>query len=482
MGSDHVSKLNDCKDKYSKAEQSLLSEKNWKKSLIVLGIVVVLVFVWNLQLISSGILARAKSAEPEKTVTQNDGGQTDSYRPEDVKPDESEEEKLSVSEADFVGTYVGADGSVLVIYPGHVADYYFKDWDHIEEDDAWKYADGRITISSPEIGCDFYAEAKDGQTEELLFTSDTLFKWKDEKYSKTDASAKKLTLEEARATIEKKLGVTLEPLKSVDEFTFLGLVFPVPDYYIAEKIEKENQISYVSNSGKTGLLFTGEKDEEITSKLKDLDGIGISQSDILAYVVRYALNTVEESLGDTSGFSNIECTVAGCNAVCSSGSLVADDGTKVFCSIYVILNPQAGSICAVIFFVDESNKDRYVNDFENMIKEVRLDDDYVSNTSDDNTRKSADNNTSTNDTIGIRPEIKEAIDSYEAFMDKYCEFMKSYDASDMSALTTYLSMMEQYSDTMEKFDALEADLTDAEMAYYTEVQLRVSQKLLKVIQ
>lgn len=331
MGSDHVSKLNDYKDKYCKAEQSLLSEKNWKKSLIVLGIVVVLVFVWNLQLISSGILARAKSAEPEKTVTQNDGGQADNYRPEDTKPIEPEEEKSAVSEADFVGTYVGADGSVLVIYPEHVADYYFKDWDHIEEDDAWKYADGRITISSPEIGCDFYAEAKDGQTEELLFTSDTLFKWKDEKYSKSDTSAKKLTLEEARATIEKKLGVTLEPMKT-DE----TVVADASEDHSADK-EDEKAVST----------------EEVSKAISD----------------------------------------------------------------------------AV-----------------------------------------------------IRPEIKEAIDSYEIFMDKYCEFMKNYDASDMSALTTYLSMMEQYSDTMEKFDALEADLTDAETAYYTEVQLRVSQKLLKVIQ
>lgn len=79
----------------------------------------------------------------------------------------------------------------------------------------------------------------------------------------------------------------------------------------------------------------------------------------------------------------------------------------------------------------------------------------------------------------IRPEIKEAIDSYEAFFDEYAQFMASYDSSDLSALTGYLSMMEQYNDTMQKLDALEdADLTSAELTYYTQAMTRIDQKLL----
>ena len=78
----------------------------------------------------------------------------------------------------------------------------------------------------------------------------------------------------------------------------------------------------------------------------------------------------------------------------------------------------------------------------------------------------------------VRPEIKEAIDSYEAFFDEYVEFMASYDSSDLSALTGYLSMMQQYTDTMQKLDDMEDDdLTSAELTYYTQAMLRIDQKL-----
>lgn len=81
----------------------------------------------------------------------------------------------------------------------------------------------------------------------------------------------------------------------------------------------------------------------------------------------------------------------------------------------------------------------------------------------------------------VRSEIKEAIDSYEEFFNQYADFMESYDASDLSALTEYLSMVQQYTETMEKLDAMEdADLTAAELAYYTQAMLRIDQRLLEV--
>ena len=81
----------------------------------------------------------------------------------------------------------------------------------------------------------------------------------------------------------------------------------------------------------------------------------------------------------------------------------------------------------------------------------------------------------------IRPEIKEAIDSYEAFFNEYADFMESYDTSDVSALAEYLSMLEQYTETMQKLDDMEdADLNDAELTYYTQAMLRIDQRLLEV--
>lgn len=81
----------------------------------------------------------------------------------------------------------------------------------------------------------------------------------------------------------------------------------------------------------------------------------------------------------------------------------------------------------------------------------------------------------------IRPEIKQAIDDYEAFFNEYAEFMESYSASDNSAgmLADYMSMMARYAETMESFDAMEdMEMNDAELKYYADASLRISQLLL----
>ena len=83
----------------------------------------------------------------------------------------------------------------------------------------------------------------------------------------------------------------------------------------------------------------------------------------------------------------------------------------------------------------------------------------------------------------IRPEVKEALDSYEAYIDEYVAFMERYkaaDATDMVAMMgDYTDMLSRYSEFAEKIDALgESELTNAELAYYLEVTNRVSQKLL----
>ena len=85
----------------------------------------------------------------------------------------------------------------------------------------------------------------------------------------------------------------------------------------------------------------------------------------------------------------------------------------------------------------------------------------------------------------IRPEVKEALDSYEAYIDEYVAFMERYkaaDATDMVAMMgDYTDMLSRYSEFSEKIDALgESELTNAELAYYLEVTNRVSQKLLSV--
>lgn len=85
---------------------------------------------------------------------------------------------------------------------------------------------------------------------------------------------------------------------------------------------------------------------------------------------------------------------------------------------------------------------------------------------------------------GIRPEFKEAMDSYEVFFDDYAKFMKAYMDSDnpLSMMSEYSAMMQQYSDTMDKLqDIDEGTLSDEEAKYYAEAMLRINQKLLDAL-
>lgn len=79
----------------------------------------------------------------------------------------------------------------------------------------------------------------------------------------------------------------------------------------------------------------------------------------------------------------------------------------------------------------------------------------------------------------IRPNVKAAIDSYEEFVDKYCEFMSAYDPTDISKLLQYTDLIQEEAKMTKAFEELDAELTDAEALYYAEVSLRCSQKMLK---
>ena len=86
---------------------------------------------------------------------------------------------------------------------------------------------------------------------------------------------------------------------------------------------------------------------------------------------------------------------------------------------------------------------------------------------------------------GIRPEVKEFLDAYEACMDEYVDFMQKYMNADPSSMASmmgdYYRILTRYTEFAEKIDAFdESELTNAELAYYLEVTNRVSQKLLNV--
>ena len=88
-----------------------------------------------------------------------------------------------------------------------------------------------------------------------------------------------------------------------------------------------------------------------------------------------------------------------------------------------------------------------------------------------------------NDSGEVSSDLKEMLDSYEAFMDEYVEFMKTYQESDdtMGMLSKYSEYMQKYLDFAQKVEAVDtSNMSAADYAYYIEVTSRVSQKLLTV--
>lgn len=84
----------------------------------------------------------------------------------------------------------------------------------------------------------------------------------------------------------------------------------------------------------------------------------------------------------------------------------------------------------------------------------------------------------------IRPEIKEAIDSYEAFMNEYYDFMVKFNENpgDLTLLTEYTDYITRYTEAMDKIDDIgEKDLTDPELVYYMDTIDRVNKKLLELV-
>ena len=83
----------------------------------------------------------------------------------------------------------------------------------------------------------------------------------------------------------------------------------------------------------------------------------------------------------------------------------------------------------------------------------------------------------------IRPEFKTAIDSYEAFVNDYCDFMIEYEKNptDLGLLAKMPGMLADLAEMEKAFAAWEDDdLSNAELTYYIEVQGRVTKKLVDV--
>lgn len=149
-------------------------------------------------------------------------------------------------------------------------------------------------------------------------------------------------------------------------------------------------------------------------------------------------------------------------------------------------------------FFDADNADgfslsvNYIDFYDDPYMEISLNApvDKTSSVATSNQASSSSETTTTTDDAsdapvdGIRPSFKEAMDSYEAFFDEYCDFMKKYNdnPSSPTLLADYAKFATQYAETMDKLDSMgEEDMSPQELQYYTDTMNRINTKLADVV-
>jgi len=129
-----------------------------------------------------------------------------------------------------------------------------------------------------------------------------------------------------------------------------------------------------------------------------------------------------------------------------------------------------------------SNKDKLSESHpKNEEEQITQNQEEQSNSNKNDPNENNEKKDDANSNIEISPDLKEFLDSYEAVMDEYCEFMKDYNPSDMTMLVKYTELMQKYIEFAQKAEALNKEtMNTKEALYYSEVMLRVSKKLLEV--
>jgi len=83
----------------------------------------------------------------------------------------------------------------------------------------------------------------------------------------------------------------------------------------------------------------------------------------------------------------------------------------------------------------------------------------------------------------VSSDFKVTMDSYEAFFDKYIDICNKYKSNptDMTVMAEYTKYMGQCADMLNKMNALKSNsLSSADLAYYLEVNARITKKLASI--
>ncbi len=251
-----------------------------------------------------------------------------------------------------------------------------------------------------------------------------------------------------------------------DRTTVGPVSFNLPKGWVSQKDDNGQQYFYPSKADHTSLMYIASESAELPE--------GESESSYLDGVAKSAINAI----GDFNIVEATDSSVSGYPAKrVKAEGLVKNTGMSMALQMRLVKAPGY-----VIAFIGGSKDGRYDTEIAACLDSMTVQQIASSNAAQSSQGVSEGSYQSSADDGAVSPDLKEALDSYEAFMDEYVEFMERYADSDdtTSMLNDYLSYLQKYSELMAKIEAIDANsLSAADYAYYIDVTSRVSKKLLE---
>lgn len=286
---------------------------------------------------------------------------------------ESEESLQNISDETLeaiVGTYVGKNGSGLILYPDGKADYYWKDWDEAVSGNTWSYNDGVLAVFIPKmygITADVKATANIGEsnTSSFVLSSDSL-NWDDEEYEKVSEKSVALSKSEYDKLIFGEDTSTEQQQNT--EYECCGIVFEIPSYLKPDSSNQSDMDNFISEH--CGLAFINGK----------ADGLNRDQFEKKAGEATKSL--LEESKQDSDDY-----TVTAESAITIAGQpayLIEFEGTfsntDMLGCVFLICN-DGNLIGSIALFEEGAAGLSCKNDIYQMVEHARLADGTVGSSS-----------------------------------------------------------------------------------------------------
>ena len=258
-----------------------------------------------------------------------------------------------------------------------------------------------------------------------------------ESESSEESAAAEETVQEERNGFDKETN---------QKITIGNMMFSVPEYLAEKEGSTESNITLTENSsmmrlqivsvemeGKLDQFGSEEQASAVNGMLDNMDGIELGD-----------LQTGQEA----GGLPTVLFTCSGA----INDAPVSGKGA-------VLYNEGFDTMVALLLVQTDSSPYSYFGDFDKIVQSAKAD------------KKPK-----------VSKEFKKTMDKYEDFIDEYVKFMKSYQDSDdvMGMLNDYTEYMSKYQEVMDGLNSIDEDeLSDADLAYYLEVNSRISKKLLE---